>query len=273
MVRFLIILGKYDTFMLIPYMNLCKQSSLSNRLTNNFELFIEKGKINLQIQNDFNESEFTLNYLRGNKIYNNENLILYNGFYSEDNYYDYTNVLFEVNKSSLTTNKKNILLQSKMIPDLVQFLNSVSNDKLFTFSINRKDILNPNLLTVAKLINLNENEVDLSEATMRIFGSGKYSYDNEISSLSHIRKNVLKYHLITPKISFLAVLKSLSQTLLTSEIQGNKKEYAKFMRRKNILETNRLSRKMIISSLEKIDESIVSLTSDQLMKLKKYYIN
>lgn len=77
-------------------MNLCKQSSLSTKLVNNFEVFIEKGKINLQIQNDVNDSEFTLNYLRGNKILNNENLIMYNGFYVEDNYYDYTNVLYEI---------------------------------------------------------------------------------------------------------------------------------------------------------------------------------
>ena len=131
--------------MLLPYMNLCKQSSLSTKLVNNFEVFIEKGKINLQIQNDVNDSEFTLNYLRGNKILNNENLIMYNGFYVEDNYYDYTNILYEIKKSSLTPNKKNILLQSKLIPDLVPFLNSVSNEKLFSFTLNKKDLINQNL--------------------------------------------------------------------------------------------------------------------------------
>ena len=254
-------------------MNLCKQSSLSTKLVNNFEVFIEKGKINLQIQNDVNDSEFTLNYLRGNKILNNENLIMYNGFYVEDNYYDYTNVLYEIKKSSMTPNKKNILLQSKLIPDLVPFLNSVSNEKLFPFTLNKKDLINQNLLTVAKLLNLNENEVDLNEATMRIFANGKYSYDNEISALSHIRKSILKYHIIKPKISFIQVLRSLSETKLTNEIQGNKREYSKFLKRKNILETSRLSRRIIVSSLEKIDKIMSSLTSDQLIKLKAYYIS
>ena len=228
--------------------------------------------------------ELILDRIESKNLKGNESLVKYYSRFYEGNIYDSTDINLHLSSILLTKQKNDILIEKGIINPNNNFrISEKPKEYIEKVTLYPNKILNE-ILVLMRLYNYELNSEGKNENIEkriidRLTSGYWYSFQNEISSLSNLRFSILNGNINKAILKLQDIIQSLE---LTSKYfdnsEGNFDDDLNYdlnllYRRKNILETIRNSVGIFHKNIFMINHKVDEVVSDQLLKLKNFYLN
>lgn len=238
-----------------------------------FNLYGENRKLHFGVHKTFKKGEeYGYNYVP--RPGNNKLLLSY-GFYIDDNIFSDTFINITVVKSLFSFEKYKLAVELKLIYNSYEMFYSSKLESIkIPFTLD-KFKLSTKLINFIKIYILEEN--DFRRYRNHIAGNKWISYENQITVLSVISnlftnltsKGIFTYRMI---LSSLVITRNYFKTNRESIVNNKPLRYKYRMRRK-IMEVARENFETMTKNKLFCNREYRQLQSDQLRKLKKFYLN
>lgn len=257
-----------------------------------FVFTTKKGEFGVSLNKDFYKGEeFGYSYVTNAS---NEKLLYSYGFYVEDNNFSNTVVSIKLFKPQLTREKHNIIMHLKLVDMPFDGFFNTNHNSMTLIQVLDKNFLSKNVLGVLRIYHLDNKNYDYSIIEKRLQSNQLLSYENEVTALTELRSNIINDHIAKAKIKLEDIIQSLliskdyynkiTDTLVDGNDEDNNKIFkdlglsqtefeAKYQLRNKIFEVLRESVTILYKNIIYTNDSLQDLMSDQIVKLKDYYLN
>lgn len=206
----------------------------------------------------------------------NDKLLLNYGFYLDNNVDSTFTLKIVIYKEYLSKEKISLFEKYKLLPmSLESFLKSNSfNNAVVTFSLNKSDI--NDVLKFFRIYIISNNSFNEQLINERISNNQYISYDNELLSLYFLKSSIYS-NMNSNKLNYNGVLQSLELTRNyykenKDSILSNKKLIYTYRLRRKIMEVVRENFYIMYKNNIIANQNLNTLLSDQLSKLRDYYV-
>lgn len=257
---------------LIPFFDICNHEPKNKKGTGEFLLNYSENIVNIGVDRDFNVGdEYSYNY---SPRINNEKLVFNYGFYMNNNEHQMTFVKYVFEKPKINREKHEILVKAKLIEVPFDNFFSTSHQKIGLVGV-VTTVFNPNFYNQLRIYHTEDK--NLRENVTKMFNNPWVDYDLELKALSHYKNSIIVGNINPATLTLPDISRSIFETEHYYNSQNesfkNLSEKYKFISRKNIMLLAKETTSLYLNNSIFADEKINEIVSDQLKKLKDYYLN
>lgn len=208
----------------------------------------------------------------------NEKLLFSYGFYIENNDFSTTMLRSTLNKPQINREKHNLIVKLKLLDQAFDGFFNSNHQSLALLQLIDKHSINEKVLNVFRIYFYKNNMFNPSLIERRLASGQLLNFENELLSLIYFRGVIEKSHLGEAKLTLPDIIQSLEIT--NKYYQNNKNiiehDYSlnrKYLIRSKLMEVIRESVGILQKNIIYADEKLQDLLSDQMVKLKSYYVD
>ena len=262
---------------MIPFFDLCNHVQ-SNKSTKVFKsevvTVVQKGEINISLIKSFKSGQ-KYQYSYTSKA-GNEKLLLYYGFILENNSFSNTVVKQQVFKPQMTREKLNLMKKLNVIENPYDLFFSTNQQSINLYQQINNNSINEDFLNQIRIYFSRNENWDENLIESRLQKEQWINYENEIISLSAYRSYIYNGNVKPAKLTLPDIIQSLEITQKWFNDQSSNTDQNLFVLydlRKKIMDVLRESVSVQLSNIYMADEMIKNVVSDQVKKLKDFYLN
>lgn len=261
---------------LIPFFDICNHEPSSKSKgtgeSGEFLLNFNDNKVSIGVDKTFySGEEFAYNYT---PRINNEKLVFQYGFYMNNNDHQMTFVKYVFEKPKINREKHEILVKAKLIEVPFDNFFSSSHQKIGLVGF-LTTVFNPNLYNQLRIYYTEDK--DLRENVNMMFNFPWVNYELELKSLVHYKNAIIVGNINPASLTLPDISKSIFETEhfynTNQDSFSNVENKQRFNIRKNIMLLAKETTSLYLKNSIFADDKIKELVSDQLKKMKDYYLN